>query len=245
MTTPLEARLSEVLSRHAEDAMRQTDTLQEQQELMHRVRREGRRRGRVIAGVAAAAAAATIAVWAGGLGETTGPEPVEDVPSESEQVAQDVVDAYAEGDGPRLAAYLGSTQALADWRAELRRDRAWDITVYPEPCVEIYTNPQGAQVGCPFSYHAFGSERLGLGPFGQNVFKVTVERGRVTAVDVSYNSAGNGEAELFDAIGAWVEEHSPADWALMETPDPAPAEQARWLRLWDRWIEEYVDAHTS
>ena len=255
MTTPdIERELTGVLQRHAEVAMSRTDTQAELKEFHDRVEggplRTGR--GRVVTGAAVAAAAAVAlgVVWFAdvtGGGEDQGPaqDPASGQTTD-ERTAQEFVDAVTTGDVAEARSFLAEGATLsADllWQLTLTKARSMEHDV--QPCQTIGGSDARATVVCPFDYHAYRSEQLGLGPFGNNSVTVVMTDGEVRSVQPIYNWDGNGDSALKGEIGAWVRENHPGEWRFLDSNDVRPAEMPRWIRLWQQRTQEYADAMTA
>lgn len=237
--------------------MQRTDTTTE----LHRfvdvlgpTARGGRRRWAVSGAVAMAVAVAAVAIgftlWPAGTGDDRGDGSASDpVSSQSadEEVAQGFVDAYTAGDADQAASYLApGVQPWDGWRFDVRRDAAWGREYFVQPCRAVSSSSEGTTVGCAFAYHVLHSRELGLGPFTDNAFEVVVADGKVARVSVSYSFSDNGQSQLYEAMGSWISEEHPGDWARMNSQEGvAPADRSRWLSLWKRYSREYADAATQ
>jgi hypothetical protein len=253
VTTPdVERRLTDALHRHAEDAMRRTDTSAELDRFHERVGEASGTNARF--GLVAAAAAMTAAAVMAVLVWSTGPaQDEESLPADSraaqtadERVGQDLADAFFAGDTDRVRDRLaagtsvrGSLPSNLGWRDHLRLREALSADHDVQTCQETGTSPSGTTVACPFDYHSFRSEELGLAPFGNNILSMVVTDGEVRGLQVSYNTENNGEAELYKDIGAWVREEHPGEWAFMD--QWVPEDTARWVRLWKLRTAQYAD----
>lgn len=248
----VERRLTEVLQRHAEDAMNRTDTQQQLREFFdrddHRAAPVPSRRRLLLAGAAAAAAVAGVALWGTGLTEdNTQPAPVQEPVPMSVQVAEEFVAAYAANDTETVAELADPLADVDGWHRAMGRNDAWGVQFLFEGCVEQFTWSSGTEVTCPFSLHALHSKELGLGPFENALLTVLVtEKGKVLDGDPTWNHEGNGLMEHVDAVYEWVEKKHPQQMAFLELDEPQvpAAEWDRWLALWERYAQEYLDAHS-
>ena len=197
MSTDVERRLTEVLHRHADDAMDGTDTQKQLRTFLSR-QESARPRGRrtvVVALALAAAAVAAAVFWGTGLtDDRTRPEPVDDPRPRAVRVAEGFVTAYAAGDAERAASFLApGVEPWDGWRGDLAQDVAWRTEYLLEPCQELWRNPADTVVVCPFDFHAYGSEELGLGPFENGSFTVHVDRqSDVVSATYGHNSENTG-----------------------------------------------------
>lgn len=256
MTTPeIERELTAVLHRHAEAAMSRTDTHEELIELQDRVTRPPGGRGRrgVVAGIAAAAAAAAVVGGAflvvddSGRGDDDAAQDV-DQPTAAEQAAQEFLSAFTAGDvaGARSMLVEGVTLPQ-EARFQIRLNRAFSIEHDVKPCETTSTSAFGTRLVCAFDYHAYHSDEMGVGPFGNNSFVVVVDaEGGIRSVQSAYNYQNNGDQQLYDEIGAWVRENHPGDWQFMDSVrEVSSDEHARWTQLWQQRTQEYADSVAS
>ncbi len=101
-------------------------------------------------------------------------------------------------------------------------------------------------MSCGFSAHQLGSERLGRGPFGDNVLAVTVRDGVI--VDATMTTAHNTNrfaATMWNPFWKWMARAHPNDeprMAALEEPNASPARVNGSLRLWHQRMQGYVDA---
>ena len=256
-TRDIERELTAALHRHAEAAMSRTNTHMEHERFQDgagdRTRRDRRR---WIAGAAVAAAVVAVAgfaVWSADPGDERSDSSPAGDPGQSAEalaVAQGYADAFAAGDVDRAASYLAPKTAWEEVRGEMRAEgaTAWRREYFFEPCQAGFTSVTGTRFTCPFSYHVLRSEDLGLGPFGGDTWlSAFVEDGKVTSTQLVLDYGDNGQAELFEAILAWIEQNHPRKVELIEIPsaEATPAEERRANQLFDQYVAEYVDAQTQ
>jgi hypothetical protein len=100
----------------------------------------------------------------------------------------------------------------------------------------------GTQVQCTFDVHALGSEQLGLGPYSNNRFLVTVDGGKIVESDISFDYGNNGfSAEMWEPFVAWVTKNYPKDVpAMLDGNDARP--DATSIELFHQHIADYVAA---
>jgi len=251
MNTDVERRLTEVLHRHAEDAMNRTDTQEELRELLsrgdHEPRRPHRRTTVLATGLAAAAVAAAV-FWAADLtADRAEPAPVRQPPGESVLIVERFVDALEAGDAQGMRALMApGERPWAGWRFDLRVFDALGFEFLRDPCQRVRQVVSGTEVACTYALHALHSDELGRGPFDRNILTAIVDDGRVEYASNSLNYDNNGQAEHVDAISDWIRLHHPEDAPLLIDGNPwADAEDRdRWLQLWERYGQEYVDAQS-
>jgi hypothetical protein len=246
-TPELERRLAVVLQRHAEDAMKRTNTQERLGTLMADVERDTRRRRRIWAAATLATAAAAIAVivsvWSVGSDRPGTTAPAQ-APT-AVDTATDFVQAYGSFDRDKAASYLADDAVLGSWRAENRWYEATGFTLLLDSCDKQTTSTAGTQVVCMFDYHALHSEQLGRGPYSGNVFFFTIRDGKVVTADQELEYGANGfSTQMWEPFAAWVAQAHPRDAAVMYADWPSQEEQSlttRSIALWERHSAEYVD----
>ncbi|MFP5253605.1 MAG: hypothetical protein ACLGH4_07400 [Actinomycetes bacterium] len=250
----VERRLTQVLHRHAEDAMSQTDTQQELREFLSRgdpepSRALGRNRftAAVAAGVAATAAAAAVFWTADLAAERADPAPVVEPAPDPAQVADEYTAAYAAYDTAKVLSMADPDADLGGLRLSQERDEAFGFRLFMEPCRAGSVLGYGTQVACPFSLHVMHSEEVGSGPFENATFNVMVtEDGKVLDSNPDWNFELNGMTEHWEKVTDWVWAQHPdqQEFLALDEPEVPAAEWDRWLELWERYLQEYADAHS-
>jgi hypothetical protein len=251
VTTPeLERRVAVALKQHAEAAMNRTMTDHSKLEHLLADAEGGRTRRRVwVAGAVAAAAAVAVIVWAMGLasGKPDSISPLPARPVQPEQVATAFVNAYADYDRPRLKSLLAG-DALVNWPDLSQNnlaDEAIEFRILLDSCTELYPVGAGTRVQCPYDVHALGSEQLGLGPYTNNRFLVTVQDGKIIASEIYFDYGNNGfNVQMWEPFVAWVTQHYPRDVPAMFDGNEARPE-ATSAELFHKHIAEYVAAKSS
>lgn len=164
-------------------------------------------------------------------------------PTPPEQVAAAYVDAYTRYDRARLKAMLAG-DALADWSGLERSnliDEAIAFQIQLDQCTPSQSSTDGGRVECTVHANGLGSEELGLGPYeGQLV--LLVQGGQVVESSLTFDYGSNGFAgEAWEPFVAWVTRHHPRDIPRMIVGND-PRTDAASLKLWHRYIGEYVAA---
>jgi hypothetical protein len=253
-TSELERRLGEVLRQRAEDAMNTTDT-QSQLETLERDLARARPRTRtrwVVAAAAAAVVAALVVVEVRGDDRSTTPAGPVDVGAATE-VAADFMDALAAYDAERAVSYLAedagielrtSTVDANSMGPHLRWTRAVGFRLLPGRCeLESFSAP-AATIACSYDAHGLGSERLGRGPFTDNVLRLIVVDDEVASGAEELGS-DEFEVKVWEPFVAWLVSNRADDAAFMFADSPwvmRPALSQRSARLWANNVEEYVRA---
>jgi len=250
----IERELVDVLQRHAEDAIAGTDTLAEHERFREHLESDSGGTARNRWGVAVAAAAVVVAAIGGWtLGRLEDDGDVRPVGPSTElsdaEIAQGFVEAYADGDVLRAASYLapGQYEPHSGWEAVIERNLAWGLTFLFDPCEVTAETPFGSAVRCPFDLHVMHSDAVGEGPFTGNTFTVFVKDGAVTEADDQMPWETNGQGEYVDSVYAWVQRHYPEQWDFMslDESDVPQTQWSRWLRMWERALDAYLEAKTG
>jgi hypothetical protein len=248
----LERRVTEVLQRHAEDAMGRTDTEGQLDILLARAKRDTRRRRQAwVAGALAAAAAVAVAVamWGSDLEfgppEPVAPAPVEPATTPAEELALTFLGAYESYDVERAESYLGEDAKrkllLAD---ELPFNEATGFELLVDSCEEQAGSPSGTEVRCDYDYHAMHSNELGRGPFSGSWFDFTVLDGEMVDASQLRQFDFNGfNMQMWEPFRQWVSQAYPEDARIMYTESGGTnlSQQAGQLELWSQHLREYVE----
>ena len=211
---------------------------------------EGGRKSRRgwVASAVAVAAVVIVVVWAMSLssGKPDSISPLPAQPLQPEQVATAFVHAYGNYDRPRLKSLLAG-DALVNWSAldeSNRGDEAIEVRVLPDSCTELNRLSVGTQVWCAFDVHALGSDRLGLGPYSNNRFLVTVDGGKVIESDIYFDYMNNGfNIQMMEPFQTWVTKHYPKDAPAMFEGETGP--EATSTELFHQHIADYVASKSS
>jgi CubicO group peptidase (beta-lactamase class C family) len=113
-------------------------------------------------------------------------------------------------------------------------------------CEETGTSTSGTGVRCPFEFHLFGSDQLGLGPYAAgSTFDLTVEDGLIVTASQDYGTV-EFSPQMWEPFADWVSTTHPEDVAVMYTDGSQSgvrlSEES--IRLWRRYVREYVEDHT-
>jgi hypothetical protein len=96
-------------------------------------------------------------------------------------------------------------------------------------------------VHCTFDFHLFGSDRLGLGPYGGSSFDLTVRDGEIVRAAASFE-VEEFSPQMWEPFEAWVSEVHPEDATAMYEDEAHTGVQLseESVRLWRRHVREYV-----
>ena len=255
-TSELERLLGDVLQRHAEDAMNETNTEEQLDRTLVETGRSTRRRRQtwIAGGLVAVAGLAALVVWRPDLGTNKAdPDPV--TPERrAEQTATAFIQAYGDFDREQAASYLADDAALAittdelgndHWRNGNRWLEAVGAQVRLDQCDALWTSDVGTYVSCLFDLHALGSAELDRGPYTDNTFSMTVKDGEIVDVSMAMTPRTNGFSdEMWRPFAKWLSRTHPADVRVMYA-DPTLDYEALTPRSIDQWrqrVQEYVEA---
>ena len=214
--------------------------------------------------VTAVAAAAVVVIIVGALvlatRDTTEPQipagpstTLDPAPSaaEAEEIARGFLDAYVAYDADRAITYL-TDDALAeafDSAEALRLGLAFfEAQSYSQrilDCEQQGDSAAGISVRCPFDFHAIRSDEIGLGPYGDNYWDLTVRDGKIVSAESTLAVMTNGfSREMWEPFARWVSDENPEDAAVMYSDgwhtDVQVSEES--MRLWEQRSREYVQA---
>ena len=166
----------------------------------------------------------------------------------AEQVATDFLQAFAAFDAEAAGAYLATgastehviNQDVADYREAIALFQAWGYEQELGPCRQSGATATGLHVHCPFAFQLLGSRELGLGPYDQNYFTVTVDdaSGMITRVSSSWRDA-DFSREVTDPFSEWATSTHPDEVEVMTEVD-RPALTPESLALWEQLRLAYV-----
>jgi hypothetical protein len=258
-TQEIERELRDVLTRHADEVMRRTDSQAEYKRLRAAADAQRPRHAirLVVGGAIAAAAVTAVVVWSvTGRDEADLPPTTADpmtVEAANEAVAEGFVSAFVDGHLDRAATYLspsldfhGTGEGIigfeGEWRRQLDRDAAWHAAYSVEPCDAKMEMQSGTWIKCPFDLDILHSEELGAGPFRNNTFSLKVKDGVVVWAEILYPAEANGLDDYTEEIFDWLESNHPAEVAFLRTyASEVPDSQWNdWLRLWEERSTEYA-----
>jgi hypothetical protein len=171
-------------------------------------------------------------------------------PATAEEIARGFLDAYGAFDTDRAMTYL-TDDFFSEWRTpeELRLEishlEAIGYQQMINNCEQQGTSVSGITLRCTFDLHAFRSDEIGLGPYTDNYWDLTVRDGKIVSAEWTWGYTTNGfSRELWEPFAVWVSTEYPDDAAMMYT-DVTHTEQRlsdESIRLWDQHIREYAAA---
>jgi hypothetical protein len=218
-----------------------------------------RRRSRAVGAAAVVGLAIAGVTWAGSsvIVETSPAPATPDqtrAETSAEQVANAYVQAHAGYDAERAVSYMSQqlrqdTDVVESLREGIRWLEAVDGQYLLRPCEQVSTDEDGTLVRCGFEMHAMRSEELGLGPFGDNWFILTVQDGALTSVYLSEAYLSNGFSEqVWVPFEQWLSEEYPEDAEVMYFDWPAnnwASTDEEALRLWGLRTREFAATQST
>ena len=170
----------------------------------------------------------------------------------AEDVARGFLDAYVTGDADRALTHLADDLIVSEWGSaeEFRREIAWNeaarFKLIINDCEQLDGDTaDGITVRCGFDFHEFGSDAIGLGPYGDNYWDFTVRDGQIVSAPRELAVFENGSSdEMWAPFANWISTAHPDDVLIMyadstqtngRTTDDA-------LQRWEQRTEEYVQA---
>ena len=220
-----------------------------------------RRHRRITLAVAASVVAVAASVAGGWLGTNKAGDPAHN-PDQSVAVARNFVDAVGRYDADGAVSYLtedavvqGSTiaytgsDAAEQLRLTLAHFRAAGYNQTINDCARIGNSASGVDVSCTFDLEGIRSDEIGVGPYTDNVWRLTVRDGKIVSAQQELPYSSNGFAtQVWAPFAAWVSIHHPDDVLTMyiNEDDRSAIGTQRFTedsnRLWELRSAEYVAA---
>ena len=208
-----------------------------------------RKRRRVTLVLAASVVTAVAVTVAGGwLGVHKAAEPAQN-PDQSVRVAREFVDAIGRFDADTAISYLtkdadvqgnhivAGSDAAEQLRLTLAHDRVLGYKQTIKDCVRVgITVPgwmvAGDSISCAFDMQAYRSDEIGLNPYTDNVWRITIRDGKIVWAQQDMPDGTNGfDDQMWIPFGIWMQEYHPDDVLTMYTRR-------------DRWVPRYTEDST-
>ncbi len=183
-------------------------------------------------------------------------------PDQSVRVAREFVDAIGRFDADTAISYLTKdadvqgnhivegSDAAEQLRLTLAHDRVLGYKQTIKDCVRVgITVPgwmvAGDSISCAFDMQAYRSDEIGLNPYTDNVWRITIRDGKIVWAQQDMPDGTNGfDDQMWIPFGIWMQEYHPDDVLTMYTrPDrwvPRYTEDS--TMLWEQRSAEYVAA---
>jgi len=179
----------------------------------------------------------------------------------AEEVATGFLEAFGAFEADRAIGYLAEDAAIAQLNGSVGSNAGGTLDElrllidfleaagYRQElgaCEETGTSTSGTEVRCPFEFHLFGSDQLGLGPYAAgSTFDLTVEDGLIVTASQDFGTV-EFSPEMWEPFADWVSTTHPEDVAIMYTDASQSgvrlSEES--IRLWRRNVIGYVEDHT-
>jgi hypothetical protein len=214
-----------------------------------------RKHRRVALAVAVSVVAAVAVTVAGGwLGIDKAGEPAQN-PDQSVTVAREFLDAVGRFDADTAISYLtddavvqgdeiaAGSDAAEELRLTLAHYRAARYKQTISDCVYVGTSAAEVSVSCAFDIQAMRSDEIGLGPYTDNHWRLTVRDGKIISAQQAIAIQTNGFAgQLGAPFATWVSIYHPEDVLTMYVDGTQSwqrfTEDSN--RLWEQRSAEYV-----
>jgi hypothetical protein len=198
-------------------------------------------------------------VAGGGLGVNKASDPAQN-PDRSAAVAREFVDAVGRFDAETAISYLtedvdvqgnhivAGSDAAEQLRLTLAHDRVLGYKQTIKDCVRVGISvpgwmAAGDSISCAFDMQAYRSDEIGLDPYTDNAWRITVRDGKIVWAHQDTPDGTNGfDNQMWIPFGTWMHEYHPDDVLTMYTRRdrwvPRYTEDAN--RLWEQRTAEYV-----
>jgi len=218
-----------------------------------------RKRRRVTFAVAASVIVAVAATMAGGISGYKVDEPAQN-PDQPVAVAQEFLDAVGRFDADTAISYLAKDASVTgdfivagsdtaeQLRLTLAHDRAEGYKQTIKECVLVGTSAPGwmvagPSVNCAFDFQATRSGEIGLEPYTDNAWRITVRDGKIVWAHQNIPWMSNGlHEQVVMPFGSWMASNHPDDMLTMYMDKKG--QEVRFTedsnRLWEQRTAEYV-----
>jgi hypothetical protein len=179
----------------------------------------------------------------------------------AEELATGFLDAYGAFDADRAASYLTADAIAQEWGSpeqfRLNIDYLEAIgykqtilqSPRPRTAVDGHCGLQGdsaagVSLRCAYDLHALRSDEIGLGPFGDNYWDLTVRDGKIVSASPGWAYLTNGFSDqMWEPFAAWVASEYPDDVVVMYTDRRQEMQRLNKesIQLWAQRSREYVD----
>jgi hypothetical protein len=225
--------------------------------LQHRLAHTRKRRRVTLAVVASVAAAVVVTVAATGAGGWLGVDkavgPAQN-PDQAETVAREFLAAYGSFDADKAITYLTDDAITLRWgtpeqlRLDVAHYRAQGYQETVNECEQVGNSESGVSLVCAFEMHGIRSDEIGLGPYTDNHWNLTVRDGKIDSANQRMAYLSNGfSKQMWEPFAAWVRVEHSGDIAAMYTDESQEMQRVTEdsNRLWELRTAEYVAAVTQ
>jgi hypothetical protein len=112
-------------------------------------------------------------------------------------------------------------------------------------CEQVGNSESGVSLVCAFDMHGIKSDEIGLGPYIDNYWNLTVRDGRIDSAYQRMAYLSNGfSKQMWEPFAAWVRVEHPGDIVAMYTDESQEMQRVTEdsNRLWELRTAEYVAA---
>jgi hypothetical protein len=224
----------------------------DRQQTQRRRRGAGKRLGAfaVMVAIGLVAASCTPGTRDGERGTAPADQPATVYPADpkAKEVATGFVKAYGAFHPDRAMSYLTEDAIAAEWgtpeefRLLISLLEAIGFKQTINHCEQQSDSASGVRVRCAFDVHSLRSDEIGLGPYTDNYWDLTVRDGKIVSATESSAYLTNGfSEEMWEPFRDWVLATHPRDFDVMYCcggDNFRLTEES--IRLWGRHTREYV-----
>jgi hypothetical protein len=111
-----------------------------------------------------------------------------------------------------------------------------------DSCDETGSSGSGTTVLCWFDFHLLRSDQLGLGPYSDSYFELTVRDGEIARA-AQHWEISDFSPQMWEPFANWVSSAYPKDAAVMYTDESHSGARLseKSVRLWELRTEDYAD----
>ncbi len=111
----------------------------------------------------------------------------------------------------------GSTE---EFRGEIAWNEATGFKMMINDCEPLDDDPEaGITLRCGFDFHMLGSDALGIGPYRDNYWDLTIRDGEIVAAENASPSFGPWNTEMWHPFQLWIKAEHPDDVLVLYTDE--------------------------
>jgi len=229
------------------------DTHRAAEGLRRRLAHTRKRRRVTLAVAASVAAAVVVTVAATGAGGWLGDDKAVG-PAQAEAVTREFLAAYGSFDADKAITFLTDGAIAGRWRTpeqlglDVAHNRAQGYQETINDCEQVGNSESGVSLRCAFDMHGIRSDEIGLGPYTDNYWNLTVRDGKIDNANQRMAYLSNGfSRQMWEPFAAWVRVEHPDDIVAMYTDESQETQRVTEdsNRLWEQRTAEYVAAVTQ
>ena len=185
--------------------------------------------------------------------DTVAPD-VPEATTADEEIAHAFLDAYVANDADQAGSYITDSAIAAFWGSteEFRGEIAWNeatgFKMMINDCEPLDEDTAaGSTLRCGYDFHMLGSDALGVGPYVDNHWDLTISDGEIVAAEYALPSFGPWNTEMWHAFQLWIKAEHPDDVLVLYTDETQGARRftADALQAWEQRTQEYGQAELT